>query len=129
MGYKILGLETVKFHDSLLYDAPLDIQKKTLLYFVRHIDQFRRSRHKVFELYHQQNLNGLEIETNSKEVFTDARMDQVIRARNMNWLHELPAIMRQQPTFIAVGAAHLLWDCGLINQLRMRGYSVKPVNN
>jgi uncharacterized protein YbaP (TraB family) len=127
MGFRIMGLETVKFHDSLLYDAPLDHQKKSLLYLVRHIDQIRISRQKIFKLYHQQNLNGLEIQTNSKEEFTDVRLDGVIRARDMNWLRELPAIMKQQPTFIAVGAGHLLWDCGLINQLRLSGYTVKPV--
>jgi len=129
MGYKILGLESVRFHDSLLYDRPLADQKKSLLYFVRHIDEFRRIRQKDVRLYHQQNLNALEIQTNPKQVFTDARLDDVVRARNMNWLRELPAIMKQQPTFIAVGAGHLLWDCGLINQLRLKGYTVTPVTN
>ena len=129
MGYMVLGLETVKYHDSTLYDAPLEVQKKNLLYLVRHIDQYRRSRQKFFRLYHQQNLNAMETQTNPKEVFTDARLDEVVRARNINWLHELPAIMKQQPTFIAVGALHLLWDCGLINQLRLKGYVVTPVTN
>ncbi|WP_295666695.1 TraB/GumN family protein [uncultured Mucilaginibacter sp.] len=129
MGYKILGLETVKFHDSLLYDAPLDKQKESLLYLVRHIDQVRKSRQKSFKLYHEQNLNGLEILANSNAEFTNERYDGFIRARNNNWLRELPAIMKQQPTFIAVGAAHLLWDCGLINQLRLKGYTVKAVTN
>ncbi len=129
MGYKILGLETVKFHDSLLYDAPLDMQKKSFLYFIRHIDQYRISRRKDFNLYHKQDLNGFEIKTNSHDEFKDARMDNLIRTRNMNWLRELPGIIRQQPTFIAVGAGHLLWDCGLINQLRLKGYTVKPITN
>jgi uncharacterized protein YbaP (TraB family) len=127
MGYKVLGLEGVKFHDSLLYDSPLDKQKKSLLYFVRHIDYYRTLLQKASKLYHEQNLNGLEIQTNSKPVFTDERLDRTVRARNMNWLRKLPAIMKQQPTFIAVGAGHLLWDCGLINQLRLKGYTVKPV--
>ncbi len=129
MGYKVLGLESVKFHDSGLYDTPLEVQKKNLLYMVRHIDEYRKSRQRFFRLYHQRNLNAMEIQANPKEVFTDARLDVVVRARNMNWLRELPAIMKQQPTFIAVGAGHLLWDCGLINQLRLKGYTVTPVKN
>jgi len=129
MGYKIIGLETVKFHDSLLYDDPLDIQKRSLLYLVRHIDQVRSSRQKSFNLYHAQNLNGLEILANSKAEFTNERYDWLIRARNNNWLRELPSIMKQQPTFIAVGTGHLIWDCGLINQLRLKGYTVKPITN
>ena len=128
-GYKNLALDPVKFHDSLLYDAPLDIQKKQLLYLVRHIKQMQDSRHRMFKLYHEQNLTGLEKHLNAGEVFTDSRLDFVLRYRDLMWLRELPAIMKQQPTFIAVGAGHLLWDCGLINQLRLKGYTVKPVTN
>src|SRR6202012_4372475 len=109
MGLKVLGLESVKFHDSTLYDAPLEVQKKNLLWLVKHIDQYRKSREKFFWLYHQQNLNAMETQSNSKEIFNDARLDAVVRARDMNWLRELPEIMHQQPTFIAVGAGHLLW--------------------
>jgi uncharacterized protein YbaP (TraB family) len=127
MGYKVLGLEPLAFHDSLLYDAPLDVQKKQLLYLVRHIDQFRRSSQRSFKLYHQQYLYGMEVQMNPKSEFKDIRLDHLIKDRDVMWLRELPAIMKQQPSFIAVGAAHLLWDCGLINQLRLKGYTVKPV--
>ena len=129
LGYKNLALDPVRFHDSLLYDAPLDIQKKELLYLVRHISQMQKSRLKSFKLYHQQNLVGLEEYENPKEMFTDSRLDFVIRYRDLMWMDKIPSIIKQQPTFIAVGAGHLLWDCGLINQLRLKGYKVTPVLN
>jgi uncharacterized protein YbaP (TraB family) len=129
MGYKIIGLESVAFHDSLLFDSPLAIQKTNLLYLVRHIDQARKLREQSFKLYHQQDLNGMEKHESLKNGYTDKYLYQYVASRNSNWLRELPVIMKGQPTFIAVGAAHLLWDCGLINQLRQNGYMVTAVTN
>lgn len=127
LGYKIIGLESTRFHDSLLYDEPLDIQKAKLLRLVRHIDLYKKTSIRFFKLYHEQDLTGMEKQDNAKEVFTAGNLDFVVRYRDQMWLRELPAIMKQQPTFIAVGAGHLLWDCGLINQLRLKGYTVTPV--
>jgi len=129
MGYKIIGLESVAFHDSLLFDAPMANQKTNLLYLVRHMDQTRKLRGENFKLYYQQDLNGLEKHESLKNGYTDKFLYKYIASRNSNWLRELPAIMKEQPTFIAVGAAHLLWNCGLINQLRLKGYTVTPIKN
>jgi uncharacterized protein YbaP (TraB family) len=59
--------------------------------------------------------------------FTQEETDKMIKDRDLNWVNKMPGIIKQQPTFIAVGAAHLLWDCGLINQLRLKGFTVKAV--
>lgn len=48
----------------------------------------------------------------------------IISKRNMIWLPRMEVHMRQQPTFFAVGAAHLGGDLGLIRLLRKRGYTV-----
>jgi len=53
--------------------------------------------------------------------------DKLLKDRNLNWITQLPAIMQQQPTFIAVGAGHLVGDYGLIKQLRLKGYKVTAV--
>lgn len=53
--------------------------------------------------------------------------DYIGVGRNMEWMKVLPGIMAQKPTFIAVGAFHLIGEQGLINSLRKEGYTVKPV--
>ena len=53
-------------------------------------------------------------------------VQDLLVARNRNWL---PAIQREtarQPTLFAVGAAHLLGSHGLIELLRQQGYRVTP---
>lgn len=51
----------------------------------------------------------------------------LIKSRNEAWLKIIPELLNNNPCFIAVGLLHLYGDCGLIIQLRNRGYSVKPV--
>jgi len=50
------------------------------------------------------------------------------KQRNENWLKILPKLLRKKNCFIAVGINHLLNDCGLIVQLKLKGFKVQPIN-
>jgi uncharacterized protein YbaP (TraB family) len=126
---KVIGLETWKFEDSLIFNMPLSIQKKELLYLVSDRDHVQKSFKDFYTFYKRQDVNAIEKLTLSFDETPQEEMDKITKNRNESWLKALPGIMNQQPTFIAVGAAHLLWDCGLINQLRLKGYVVTPITN
>ena len=49
------------------------------------------------------------------------------KTRNGNWIPQLEKILPEKNCFIAVGLLHLYGECGLIVQLRKRGYIVEPV--
>ena len=53
--------------------------------------------------------------------------DTLLTQRNQIWLPQLIEILPHKPTLIAVGAAHLFGEQGLIVRLRQVGYQVKPV--
>ncbi|SDM99217.1 TraB/GumN family protein [Siphonobacter aquaeclarae] len=67
------------------------------------------------------------------ELLNDSRfMNPEIRkvsldGRNQNWADRIPALMQQNTSFFAVGAAHLSGKKGLIQLLRKKGYTVTPV--
>lgn len=125
--YKILGLETIEYQFDMIFNSPIDAQKRHLLVTVDNLNQTRDNLKKMSGLYAAEDLNGLQMAMLSDREYTAQERDEIQKNRNQNWLAELPSIMKQQPTFIAVGAGHLLWDSGLINQLRLKGYTVKPV--
>lgn len=54
-------------------------------------------------------------------------MKQILVDRNKDWMKHIPALIADKPSFIAVGAAHLPGEDGLITLLREAGYTVKPV--
>jgi uncharacterized protein YbaP (TraB family) len=51
----------------------------------------------------------------------------VLYARNARWLPQLMPMLDQGGTFVAVGAAHLLGDRGLLHELVQRGYTITRV--
>ena len=54
-------------------------------------------------------------------------LEDFLFARNRDWIPKIEEIIRQQPSFIAVGALHLAGDEGLITMLRKQGYTIEPV--
>ncbi|UOO81568.1 TraB/GumN family protein [Uruburuella testudinis] len=57
----------------------------------------------------------------------DFMYQKLLIERNQQWLPRLIEILPQKPTLVAVGAAHLFGEQGLILRLRQVGYQVTPV--
>lgn len=53
--------------------------------------------------------------------------DILILQRNRDWMEVLPQLLRSTNTFVAVGFLHLMWQCGLLEQLREQGFQIVPV--
>ena len=51
----------------------------------------------------------------------------LIQGRNNLWMKKILEITRTQNAFIAVGYRHLIWKCGLLEQLRQEGFTIEPV--
>ena len=52
---------------------------------------------------------------------------KLLNERNQKWVKRLDNVLPGKSTLVAVGAAHLFGQQGLIEQLRLRGYQVEPV--
>jgi uncharacterized protein len=53
--------------------------------------------------------------------------EDLLLARNRNWIPIIEKQVKAKPTFIAVGAGHLGGVSGVIDLLRKKGYKVTPV--
>jgi hypothetical protein len=51
----------------------------------------------------------------------------LVEWRNINWMNQLPQLMGNR-TFVAVGAAHLFGQYGVLNLLKKEGFVCTPVN-
>lgn len=54
--------------------------------------------------------------------------DSIMIERNKDWLEILAKVFPKKNTFVAVGLMHLYGECGLITQLRKKGFVVKPIS-
>ena len=52
----------------------------------------------------------------------------ILTARNNKWMNTIVELVESKNCFIAVGLSHLMYECGLINQLKGLGYTITPMN-
>ncbi len=124
---KVIGLETLEEQAAILFGNSLERQKELLLKSVIDEEKNKKDGQKLYANYIAQNLEELEKLFVNSEDYTQEELDQLLKNRNVKWMAQLPTLMQNQSLFIAVGAGHLIGKDGLINALKMQGYTVKPL--
>lgn len=115
-----IGLEKLEDQLALFDSIPLKEQAKEL---VKENTTLYIEYRKVFNMYKSGNVD-LMANTAMEEV--DGK--KMLVNRNNKWMPVIKQQISKQPTFIAVGAAHLGGEIGIINQLRKAGYKVESIN-
>jgi uncharacterized protein YbaP (TraB family) len=121
---QIAGLETVKSQFESFGNAYSDDEMIAML------DE--SDPHQTKELvtsYKKENLDELFKNITAEDIMNAKAKKYMLDERNYNWIKVLPGLMQKESLFVAVGAAHLAGDQGVINGLRKAGYKVKPVMN
>lgn len=132
MGKKTGGLETMDQQiNTLLNATPLERQVVQLMCLIDNADYQKDLLKRTIKAFYAQDLDAIDAINNEKLHntcdSTPEEDDAIIYDRNANWAKQLDALMRENPTFVAVGAAHLPGERGLLNLLRQAGYSVSAV--
>jgi hypothetical protein len=125
---------------QLSYRNEVDI----LMYYIEnqhHIDSLKQDMtNKVLSAYLKQDINFImhqseEINLHNNKIlsylgndeFLEVQQKMMIDERNNLWMNKIPKLIENNSSFIAVGAAHLGGEKGLINQLRELNYTVNSV--
>lgn len=131
-GKSVDALETMEFQVNLLFNSsPVERQAEVLVCTLSDVDKTLNDTQKLSDAYMAQDVKNL-LELTLKKEGTKCdplpgEMEALIDNRNVTWMEKLPGMMKEQPTFVAVGALHLLGKKGLINLFKEAGYSVEPV--
>lgn len=124
---KVMGLETVEDQAAVLFGNSLKRQTELLLKSVKEEEKNKKQGQELYAHYVAQNLDALEKLFLKLEDYTKEEIDQLLKNRNSKWMAQLPGLMQNQSLFIAVGAGHLVGQDGLIEALKTKGYTVKPL--
>ncbi|MGI8544772.1 MAG: TraB/GumN family protein [Aridibacter sp.] len=81
----------------------------------------------MVDIYKTQNSEKLQEFVQGKMVENPAFQDTFLDKRNNSWIPVIEEQIKEKPTFIAVGAAHLNGKTGLITQLKKKGYKLKSI--
>jgi uncharacterized protein YbaP (TraB family) len=123
-GKKVVGLETVTEQIAAVERIPLKYQARMLLQEVR--DDGRSGTNAAVEAYLARDLDALQAAVQESGMSGEAEK-AMLQDRNLRMVERLEKHMRGHGIFVAVGAAHLPGEYGLIERLRRLGYTVLPV--
>ncbi|WP_018477052.1 TraB/GumN family protein [Pontibacter roseus] len=128
-GKKVTTLETMEQQFDLLYNHhPVEKQAEQLVKYVQQKDKAAQVSERLTQLYLAKDLTGMWALSEEYNKLTGAEdMAYMLDDRNKDWMTKLPSIMKEQSTFVAVGALHLPGENGLIQLLQKAGYTVKPL--
>ena len=122
-----IGLETASREIAAIESFSQKNQVKALVHTIENFDEQLRNYEKLVEAYKLENLyKTLEYTlhpSQNDEDFKKAFFDQ----RNVDWIPQMEKYMKQKTSFFALGVAHLGDESGIINLLRKKGYTVKPI--
>ena len=120
----LMGLETVMYQMETIDRISIKDQ-------IQFMDDFSNMSEfdLLFKLYEQEDINGLYKMISSETDMLPEFNHWFLDVRNANWIPVIEKQIRQQTTFIAVGAGHLGGTNGVLELLKKQGYSVTGINN
>lgn len=126
-GKKVVGLETPEFQAEMLFSkTPISVQAQDLVDLLKNPEEGIEDMDKVTQAYMNEDLNAL-LQLSEEEESNPEFMLMILDNRNAEWLKKLPGIMSDSPSFIAVGALHLVGDKGVLEGLKKQGYTLTPI--
>jgi uncharacterized protein YbaP (TraB family) len=81
------------------------------------------------QTYKSEDLKAIYELVNDPKFMDEKSKPVMLDNRNSNWLKDMPAMMKNESVFFAVGAAHLPGKKGVIQLLQKAGYTVQPITN
>lgn len=139
-GQPVSFLDTREMEQELKELIPLDEQATQLYYFLRNMEKAQRLYIKQVKdftkLYYSGNFGYIYTRTTYLQINDrlgglhitgNTLAEKMLDNRNKKWLPLITAAIKKQPSFFAIGAAHLAGSAGLINLLRKKGFTVEPV--
>lgn len=126
---EIKGFETIQFQSSIFDSIPYAVQAKELLKNLDSMQAYKIFFDSMLTVYKSQQLTKIGNMMNDTSYGGAGDMEIMLYKRNRNWVDQLDKIMKEKSVFIAVGAGHLPGDRGVLELLRKKGFTVRPVQN
>lgn len=120
----VSGLELVSDQVAMFDKAyPTDFLFSQLM----GIDEYMEMFNELVVSYKAEEVNQLLVGLTDEKFMDQNAIKYILNDRNSDWAEKIPSLIKKESKFIAVGAAHLGGEKGLIKLLQKKGYTVSPV--
>ncbi|MBX7125204.1 MAG: TraB/GumN family protein [Cyclobacteriaceae bacterium] len=124
---KSFSLEPIEREAEAIQQFPMDEQARALLHSVNTFERQKEEFRQLVQAFRAGDIDKVfeysQHPTENNPRFTEAFFTQ----RNKEWLPKIDKMMHEAPALIAVGVSHLEGTSGLLQLLRDKGFTVKPV--
>jgi len=121
------GLESFDFQFSLVDATPIEEQAKSLVSEVQDYKKTQQQFVVMVDAYKQQDLAKLYAYVMQSPETNSEFSENFIFKRNQKWIPLIDEKIKKQSCFIAVGAAHLPGENGILRLLTQQGYTVTAI--
>ena len=119
---EVVGLELIKSQLSSLEKA---YTNEEMLKMLGEISIAQTTN--LVQDYKNEDINSLYIDITDEKVMNKKTKYEIIDKRNIDWISKITALMKKESVFVAVGAAHLPGEFGVLHLLKKAGYKVSPI--
>jgi uncharacterized protein YbaP (TraB family) len=127
LNKKTKGLETAEFQMSIFDSIPYPVQAKLLVQSIKDQRNNEDEFENMIQLYKQEDIEKLYDLITKETQDLGSFNELMVFGRNRNWIPQIENMMMQGSVFFAVGAGHLAGKEGLIELLKNKGYTLKPL--
>lgn len=131
-GLEVVGLETLEQQLSFLEEMPMAMQLSLLDQAIAEYDRVVEVHDQMVDAYLENNLVALQVLSDEQfqsidESASNYFIESGIHARNRRMAQVLLQQLENKTVFVAVGALHLPGEEGLLNLLRLQGFTLTPL--
>lgn len=131
---EIKGLETLAYQAGIFDSIPYELQAKELVRSISEMNnenpEAKAEMDSLLYAYRRQDLAAIDRLTSGEgEGLEQKYLDLLLYKRNENWVEKFEEIATKQPTLFAVGAGHLPGQKGVLQLLKDKGYTLRPIAN
>lgn len=129
----ISGLETLDFQVSIFDSIPYEDQADMLVSAIagksknKSESEEAEKSDELYQTYVNQDLNAILQQVKETDPSLMKFYKLLLEDRNVAWIPKIEEFIRQKASLVAVGAAHLPGEMGVIHLLKKAGYTLKPV--
>ncbi len=121
------SLESIDREAEAINVYPMYNQVKALLHSVDNFEVQKAEFKKIMELYPQESLEEIFEFTLHPVENNPIFVEEFYYKRNAEWLPKIEKMMKENPSFITVGASHFEGEKGLLKLLKEKGYILNPI--
>ncbi len=126
LGKKATGVENYIESEKIMLEANEDMAKETRKLQINDGENMYEIQKKIQDAYRRGDLSLMDSLTKITTT-SEAFNEKFLYKRNEIQAKSIDSIIRKETLFVGVGAAHLPGERGVIEMLRRKGYTLRPV--